>query len=88
MRAVRKIHRELVTAGKSENPLQVIGMLMCHYDRGQLIGGSAQPGQSGCRHACRKAAVEQHFRLAGIDNQGVTLTAATQRRETDHFNWS
>jgi hypothetical protein len=85
MRAVREIDRQPMTTGKGENTADVISMLVRHHDRRQLIGRSPSLASLVCL-AGRETAIEQHLRLAGIDNQGVALTAAAQRCEADHFN--
>jgi hypothetical protein len=88
MGTVGEIDGEPVPTGKGEDPAEVIAMLMGDQYRRQLIWGKAQSGQAGRRHPGRKTAIDHHLRLAGVDNQGVTPTAAAQRRETHHFNWS
>ncbi len=86
VRTVRQINREAVTAGKGKNPGDVVAVFVRHHDRRQLVGSCTQSGQARRRQARGKATVEQDLGLAGIDNQGVPLTAATQRSKADHFN--
>jgi hypothetical protein len=73
---MRQIHRQLVTSGKSEDAANVISMFVRHHNRVQVGRRSTQPCQPRRCRSCRETAVEQYLRLAGIDNQGIALTAA------------
>ena len=88
LRAMRQINRQPETGGKAGRTAKVITVFMRQQDGINAFRSDVQTGQTLNRHLEGKATIEQHPRIADIDNQGVAPTAAAQRGKTHHFNCS
>ena len=76
-RAERQPHRNLVAGAERRNAADVIVVLMRHENRGQRFGLDAEPLETRSRVLDTEAAVDQHTRRAGFDDEPVAFATTT-----------
>ena len=81
-RAMGEPDRQVVFARQPRHAADVVAVLMGDDYAAQLLGRHTQTRQTHQRVLQSKAAVHQHLRLAGRNQQRVAFAAAAQRRKT------
>jgi len=78
---VRQIDRKIIPTRESADATNMVRVLVCHDDGGDLGGFLLEPGETFFGQSQRKSTIEQNNGIACTNEGRVTLAAATQKSE-------